>query len=392
MHAGNTPILWTMHEPDLALVDGSGHSQRGLLAVDAANSIVQAARGWIGLLGKERSGADLTLLAPDGSVVSEAEIPGAYQSQLWLGAESVAYSPGHEDLDGQRPWLDGVLLQSGGKTVLDGWIPRGPMVAGTLPVCATDESSCGWLEVPTGELTGTFPVTAWWSGQYMIWIDGFDLVVATPTTEHRWKIGFTTVLDWRPDVALVGSAWSPTAIVSLDSGDQLPITALPDGWHSFNDSQSTCWNQDWEITSDGRVLGVLRNDQVAQVWRYDPANETWDPIGSPLADVAYVYVRELDGTVQIFTVDGAATFCTPHTFVATADALVGESVQVLRPDEAMEWVDPPWAYDESGGWPVPPLALHAGGMCAVNAQGDGVIDLVTGKKFALGSIAAGWLD
>jgi hypothetical protein len=62
---------------------------------------------------------------------------------------------------------------------------------------------------------------------------------------------------------------------------------------------------------------------------------------------------------------------------------------ILRPDDAMEWVDPPWAYDASGGRP---LALHAGGTCAVSAAGDAVVDLMTGEKFALGSNAAGWLD
>ncbi len=173
------------------------------------------------------------------------------------------------------------------------------------------------------------------------WIDGFDLVVATPTTEHRWKIGFTTVLDWRSDVALVGSAWAPTAILSLDTGNQRPIAALPDGWHSFNDSQSVCWNQDWRLTPDGGVLGVLRNDQVAQVWSYDPATSTWDPIGAPLADVIYVYVSELDGTVQISTVDAASTFCTPLKIPRDGGRPRGRKRgQILRPDDAMAWVDP----------------------------------------------------
>ncbi len=128
------------------------------------------------------------------------------------------------------------------------------------------------------------------------------------------------------------------------------------------------------------------------MWAHDPTTGAWDPIGSALADVVYVGVWEQNGTVQIGTVDPVETFCHPPVFEATDGALVGSTVQIVRPADAVHWVGPDWA--ERAGWAnlSPPVALHSGATCALSSMGDAVVDLLTGEAVALPASSAGWLD
>ena len=397
LQASDEVVLWTASDSAISFVDGTGASRDVFSFATSEHTVARAqhAGDRVGVLVTAAYSAELGLLAMDGSLLSRTTIEQAYTSDYWVGADHVTYSPGFEDFDARNPWMDGIVLASDGATVLDGWIPKGPVVDGVLPVCAVDESACAWLELSTAKASGSFPYDAWWTGSHLVWIDAAELVVATREDEQRVDLGADTVVDWNADAALIGSMASPSAIVSLATGDAIPVGALPDGWRAFTDPSphNYCPNQDWNLSTDGRVLAVLRNDEVAQVWAHDPSTGSWEVVGSPLADVVYVRVWEQAGTVEIAGVDPSETFCPWQTFDPTSDALLGSTIQVVRPADGIHWVDPEWA-DYFVGWGehIPPASLHSSGTCALSYPGDAVVDLLTEDTVALSANVGGWLD
>ncbi len=260
--ATDAPVIWTASGSELSFVDGTGAS-RGIFSFEKVSAdhslpMVQVDGDRVGVLALDHEdGAELALLGLDGSVVSRAAVPGAYSTDFWLGADSVAYSPGRVELDASKPWMDGVLLQNEDTVVLDGWIPKGPVVDGTLAVCATDDSACSWLDLATGEHSGSLSIDAWWTGKHLVWIDGTELVVATSSSEQRIDLGADIVLDWNANAVLVGSPSQAEAIVSLDTGDRVSIGLPPDGWRAFTDvsPHNYCPNADWKLASDDRDPG-----------------------------------------------------------------------------------------------------------------------------------------
>ncbi len=226
-----------------------------------------------------------------------------------------------------------------------------------------------------------------------MWIDEYEVVVATPAGERRIDVGASTLLAWSVDAVLIGTAAAPIAIASLETADVVPVDPLPDGWRAFTDPDPDqyCPNDDWSLTADGRVLAVLRNDQEGQVWVHDPAAGSWDPIGFPIADAIFVGVWERNGTIEIRTVSPFETFCYPPEFDPTGLALLGSTVQIVRWVDGIHWVDPSWAARDWVG-ALYPLAFDSGGTCALSGYGGAVVDVLTGDVVEIPGTAGGWLD
>jgi hypothetical protein len=121
--------------------------------------------------------------------------------------------------------------------------------------------------------------------------------------------------------------------VDLEGNDAVSVDPVPPpGWSFFD-----CYDRRVSVDGDGRLVFELRNDASARPWAYDVDEDTWTQLGQGLG-----LVDDIDVTAQskdVLLVRGTAqfqTFCPPTEWAqAPDDALVGDSVQLVRSEPAL---------------------------------------------------------
>lgn len=126
--------------------------------------------------------------------------------------------------------------------------------------------------------------------------------------------------------------------VDLEAGDAVLVDPEPPpGWSFFD-----CYDRRVAVDGDGRLYFELRNDASARPWAYDVEEDSWTQLGHELG-----LVDDIDVVAQsqdVMLVRGTAqfqTFCPPTEWAqAPEDALVGDSVQLVRREPALTMVLP----------------------------------------------------
>lgn len=133
--------------------------------------------------------------------------------------------------------------------------------------------------------------------------------------------------------------------------------------------------------------------------RRDPISGVEEPLGETITEFLFAEASLRDGTWALITGDGSDTFCgwSQRPWEPSADALQGNSIQLLRPADGLAWTldAPPMA----SGYGVS-VGLAPGGLCASVPEGADwsagleSFDLQTGQRqpFPDGFTFGGWLD
>jgi hypothetical protein len=180
------------------------------------------------------------------------------------------------------------------------------------------------------------------------------------------------------DFRLLRAGASPEvfARVDLDLATATVLEpTLPEGWDWFE-----CSERRAALDPDGRALFELRSSDAARVWAYDVDADAWSELGLPTSGVEDIEVAGGAGDVHVLR--GISSGLCPDVEwleAPPADALIGDSLQVVRRDPALVIELPAAseqapidagrrcvAYEEAAAWQVRALdgvdvATFAGG-------------------------------
>ena len=139
------------------------------------------------------------------------------------------------------------------------------------------------------------------------------------------------------------SDWNDTemilhARVDLDSGEAVLVNPEPPpGWSFFD-----CYDRRVSVDGEGRLYYELRSDASAQTWIYDVDADTWTQLGLDIGLVDDIDVTAASQDVMVVrSMAQFMTYCPSTEWAeAPADALVGESMQIVRQEPAVEMVLP----------------------------------------------------
>jgi hypothetical protein len=154
--------------------------------------------------------------------------------------------------------------------------------------------------------------------------------------------------------------------VDIEAGEAVLVNPEPPpGWSFFD-----CYDRRIAVDGEGRLYYELRNDASARSWVYEVEHDTWTQLGRELGLVDDIDV--MAQSADVLLVRGMAqfqTFCPPTEWdEAPADALIGDSVQLVRQQPALTMVLPTYTWQVlidrqqrcaasvgENGWEVRPL-------------------------------------
>jgi hypothetical protein len=224
--------------------------------------------------------------------------------------------------------------------------------------------------------------------EYLAFIDGaFAFVRARPDEAEIITLPFVIPEETVYVVAsngryrVVRRYWNePSDIdelrIDIQTGDlELVDPEPPQGWWFFD-----CMERETAIDGDGRLYYELRSDSSAQAWAYDVVDEAWTPVGHPLSLIEDLHVRA-DWQDLVVVSGSEESDCSSAQWAEPpVDALLGNSMQIVRREPALTMVLPhPATIDPQqrcvaslvgDGWEVRPLD----GSDAVLDLGPGVGD------------------
>lgn len=210
---------------------------------------------------------------------------------------------------------------------------------------------------------------------------GDDGAVATVASAGEYRLVSQQADAWGDPSELVR--------VHLPTGEVVPIDPpLPAGHEAFD-----CYDRKAALHADGLILFNLRNDGAARVQAWDPHEETWTPLGSPMTEVDEISVGATFGRVHVIVAHGIGkTFCPPPTWTdPPGRAIVGSSLQLSRLDPPLDLV-----LDEVPSWIGGGVSVDEPEQCAAWPTQGGVLrirDLDDGDSVELpGADALLWLD
>lgn len=130
--------------------------------------------------------------------------------------------------------------------------------------------------------------------------------------------------------------------VDVETGDAVLVNPEPPpGWSFFD-----CYDRRISVDGGGRLYYELRNDESARPWAYDVEQDTWTQLGHQLGLVDDIDV--LAQSRDVMLVRGTAqfqTYCPPTEWEpAPADALVGDSQQLVRREPSLTIVLPTYTW------------------------------------------------
>jgi hypothetical protein len=125
-------------------------------------------------------------------------------------------------------------------------------------------------------------------------------------------------------------------LVDVGLGEAIHVDPEPPpGWSFFD-----CYARNTAVDGGGRIYFELRDQTSARTWMFEPQTDSWSPLGLPLGLVDDMEISS--SSRDVLLVRGMAqfnTYCPPTEWVDTpADALVGDSVQLLRTAPERSWV------------------------------------------------------
>lgn len=279
---------------------------------------------------------------------------------------------------------------------VEGFFPHGPRGAdGHVPGRISNDDGAtlpGWLrpDAVTVQAVSSTIVDAWFVP------DDGAFVYVTPGKSSPWLVRESPS---RPafDVLSV-LAGAPTLRISRSSSAQwLLVEVLDDagesqGWVRVSVDDGTaeaielappagftefaCYWPNPVIDSRGQVLAPLRDASIAQVQRLDPSTGTWQPIGRAVTTVDAVDVTVHGDSYLVQARGPNTTFCQPEVFEPAEGALVGTSLQLVRPVDDVEYVLP-----SDLAW----TSVRNDGACAalVGAETITLLDVAEGSEMVL---------
>jgi hypothetical protein len=130
--------------------------------------------------------------------------------------------------------------------------------------------------------------------------------------------------------------------VDVDAGEAVLINPEPPpGWSFFD-----CYDRRVSVDGEGRLYYELRNDTSARPWAYDVESDAWTQLGLELGLVDDIDIMAQSPDVML--VRGMAqfqTYCPPTEWAEPLeDALVGDSVQLVRREPALTMVLPMYTW------------------------------------------------
>jgi hypothetical protein len=277
----------------------------------------------------------------------------------------------------------GLLMSETETITLPSHPPLAPPALGHVAAYA-HEQGVGWIDLDD---LGWEPVTPppvdtatiaedHHTFEYLAFIDGaFAFVRARPGEAEIITLPFVVPEE---SVKIIGSNdryrfvhrarywYEPPDIdylrIDVQSGDlELVEPKPPAGW-GFHD----CMGRETAIDGDGRLYYALRSVSSVQAWAYDVVDETWTPVGHPVADVQdfRIYSGWQDLVLVLASEEGD---CSGQWWEEPpVDALLGNSMQIVRREPALtmmvpnapSWIDRQQrcvASIAGDGWEVRPL-------------------------------------
>lgn len=426
--------LWTQDGQDLLAMQADGTTRtlhtfgEDLSPPDGATFTLSLSvnADWIGALGvwtwEEGAGVSQAL---DEVVVFDragARVARTTEAQdsgptLYLGPDGSVARP--------RGSQAGLFMDADGQvTVLEGWRPIGRRgTDGWLPACTLDDTQCGWISLEDDplHLSDHRAAETLMVGGVMVWL----------SEDHE---GGGAALVWdRPDAvnaAPLGTVWPNATFAELvvlhtrvegrvlvgrqRTGEEAPMLntllvadvrndttttvqpALPEDQRPH--WQHTCPNPLVQITTDGDLLFVLRDDATAAVWATDTSAQSWTRWGQPVTDLFNIWPVENNGTLQVPASSGDASPCPEVSWAepdAELEAIPGDSVQIVLHEGAGPslTLPPPRG---PGLWPMEPVMMNGPGTCGMYLDardGSGeptILDIQAETEVRLGTDHARW--
>jgi hypothetical protein len=404
---GDVVVLLAPDGGETVLHEGAGAMQ---------NWTLQQAGDWMAVHGSWWNDGDdrgtVTALFDRGELVADVLTEGITGWEAYLSEEDGVVFPGPVDASGAATtrWLspDGQLQD------LPFGRPAGPPQLGAIPVCQDDV--CGWLLDAEGGLFGALPSSRpfWPAVPYLVRYDPADPALPALRAESPWFPIMTFLQDElgpaSADAAIVASAPMGRAILGQYAGWEAATWLVVDvpGGGAFEldlDGRGEavdggiCGASPPHLASDGSLVYPIRDDATARFVRRDPASGEEAALGEPVTGFLFADARLRDGTWALSTGDGTDTFCgtSQRAWAPAPDALAGNTVQLLRPEDGIAWT-----------LPAPPLAsgygfavgiARGGGCASVPESADwnappATFDLSSGvvAPFPDGFEFGGWLD
>jgi len=345
-----------------------------------------------------------TLFAPHGSWVAMTRTASSFDSGLQYDAEVALFT-----VTGERQWLrdepnvslstpllsadgvivaarsneasitDGVRYTDADALTLPGIQPRGEQRSdGLVPGWRypSDGIEPVWIDTATLVLQPiSLPPLGGWleleAGEFMYFtMSGGDValvregpggpeVSALPELGEAPESGYGITISSDHRWLLVADGTAQAYFrVDTDAGtaEPLDLTPPPDL------VPLECYGIDPTIDDAGRIVMPLRDASAVYFGRLEPTTGEWDFLGDPVTAIDDASASAYGDTYILRTSAQGTTFCPPQEFEPAEGALVGATVQVLRPIDGTERL-----LDEET-WPVP----RSDGRCIAITDADGV--------------------
>ncbi len=397
-------------ELELAL-DHAGATNVWLVA-DAEGSRIAIARNH-GVFDQDLASTLHGFDRASGELAWTRELDGVATSQLWVGDEGwIAGSvsspnpgtlvgfvmndddaialPNHQPLAAPRAgWVAAQVITLGGQ-------------AGALGFVALADQSFTLAEPQPSEVYGTRVGEDGRSLEYLATgPNGPVFVVATPEGSALFELpnaslpsGVSQVVDSAGRFRLLQgydtNAPDPadpiTAFVRVDveSGEAILVDPEPPaGWSWFD-----CYARNARIEADGALLFEVRDPGSARLWAFEPEGAQWSEVGLATGLVDDLDFAARSGSVHAIRATAQfMTFCPPNDWSeAPADALIGDSMQVLRRSPALAFSLP------STGWGEP-VVIDDQERCVAYPSESGwrVRSLADQAELEFGSATGAWI-
>lgn len=335
------------------LIDGAEEIELGLVGEGTTSLLRGAGHGnVIGVAQNTDGSATLHAFDRTGALNWSASFVAVLTSNFWAGPEGLTAST--SELLGTGPV--GLVGTPAEGLTLPGHVPLGGPAEGFVPVVELVGDSVfgqpGWISVADDSFT---PVMLAPIDPYAVRVaedsvaleyaslegPGLAFVSTRPSETVVIElpmgfpdVGMVEVAAAAGDFRLLKAGTSPEVFARVDlelAEASLVEPTPPDGWDWFE-----CVSRQVGLDPDGRVLFELRSAGAAQVWAYDVDADAWSELGLPMSGVEDIEFA--GGVGDVHVVRGIASGTCPDVEwmeAPPADALIGDSLQVVRREPAL---------------------------------------------------------
>jgi hypothetical protein len=335
------------------MIDGTDEIELELLGSGTTSLLRGAEQGSVVAIAQNTDvGATLHAFDRAGVLRYSASFDAVSTTGLGVGSEGLAAST--SELLGTGPV--GLVATSAGGLSLPAHVPLGGPDEGHVPVAELMGDSVfgqvGWIRLVDESF---IPVAVAPIDPYAVRV-AINSITLEYTTSQAPGLAFVAAAPGESAVVELPAAFPDTGMadlaaragnfrllragaspevfarIDLELGEaELIEPTPPDGWEWFD-----CTLRNAAIDPEGRVLFELRSAEAARMWAYDVEGDAWTELGLPMSGVEDIEFITSVGDVHV--VRGISNgFCPDVEWMAEApaDALIGDSLQIVRREPAL---------------------------------------------------------